>query len=77
MISTACSVYIVYGAEVKAWEVYSAPRFLGISRIAILENLKIFFDNMVSFCRKRQNKCDRIHYVISSASCSSVNNQST
>ncbi len=29
-------------------------KILGISRIAIFENLRFFFDSMVSLCRKRQ-----------------------
>ncbi len=42
-------------------------KILGISRIAIFENVEHFFDNMVSFCRKKQNKCDGVHYIISNA----------
>ncbi len=48
------------------WHLWCILKFFSI---AILENLEIFPTIWVSFCKKRQNKCDGVHYIISSALC--------
>ncbi len=49
-----------------------ARKILGISWIAILKNLDIFFDNMSIILQEKtkQLRSDGVHYIVSSALCS-------